>query len=118
MTVQGKQRKAILFAAYGVTFESRNPAAGVTDFRFVVACSGVAVAVMVFAGVVSVVSSKHLSWTEYRDFFDRSGTPDPPRPFEDRTLEWGVNTKNTWRTLLPDALLPPLFVVAWCALLF
>jgi hypothetical protein len=114
--------QTILFAAYGITW--KDPVAdGAQAFRNIVACAGIAVAVVTLVGVVTVIISKFLSWRDYKEFYE-SNTCYLPRPFkvegenpkvEGEKLEWGVRTWNTWLTLVPDVFLPIIFAGAWVA---
>jgi len=108
--------QTLLFAAYGVTFTSAGNDAHVDEFRRVVAYSGLSIALIVLVGVVALIRSKFRSWKAYRAFYVDSKTVDPPRPLDKGPLEWGVLTRNTFVTLLPDVLLPLVFVAAWSAL--
>lgn len=108
--------QALLFAAYGVTFDSKNTANTPHEFRTVVAWLGVSGAAIVLLGVVCLIYSKRRSWRDYHDFFVKPESPRLPEPLGEK-LEWGVRTKNTWGTLAPDFLLPFAFIGAWCVLL-
>jgi hypothetical protein len=111
--------QTILFAAYGVTLRSDFPDKA-NYFRNAVALAGLAVAIVTFLGVLTIIISKFLSWQQYRKFY-----PDPaektvsaksndsseklflPRPLHrKKPLQWGVNTTNTIFTLAPEVLLP------------
>jgi hypothetical protein len=121
--------QTILFAAYGVTLRS-DLAGENDDFRNVVALSGLAVALVTFAGVLAIVISKLLSWRQYRKFYPNprkeahstkcdnvSGKLYLPRPLNaGKPLQWGVNTINTVVTLTPEVLMPVIFFTAWLAL--
>jgi hypothetical protein len=109
--------QAILFAAYGLTVGSGSTDGGLDRFRKVVAGSGLSIALITLVGVVFIIRSKYLSWTAYRKFFKESGAPKLPRPLDREALQWGVNDRNTWLTLLPEALFPIVFIVGWCLLL-
>lgn len=106
--------QTILFAAYGVTLGPAGAAHAATAFREIVACLGAAVAMLMWIGIVALIRSKHLSFTRYRAYF---GNParELPGPLDRELLQWGVNTRNTYLALAPDALLPLAFVVAWLA---
>ncbi len=119
--------QTILFAAYGVSLRSDFVDKS-NEFRNVVALSGLAVAVVTFAGVLAIVVSKLLSWRQYRSFYPNPNT-DPtkpqdaseklylPRPLNGgKPLQWGVNTINTVVTLAPEVLLPAIFFAAWLTL--
>jgi hypothetical protein len=110
--------QTILFAAYGVTLRSDLADKG-NEFQTVVALSGLAVAVVTGLGVLALILSKCLSWWDYRRFF--SAQPpiglQLPRPLNERSLQWGVRTWNTFITLAPDVFLPIIFAVAWVFLL-
>jgi hypothetical protein len=109
----GLTTQAILFAAYGVALDSRIADEGI-GFRNIIAGSGLAVAAVTFLGVIFVVRSKRLSWKEYANFYYAARERYlPPQPLNNRPLQWGVETGNTWLTLLPDILLPLIFAVAW-----
>jgi hypothetical protein len=130
--------QTILFAAYGLTLRSDYfDKSG--DFRKVVACSGLLVAIITLIGVLAIINSKFLSWRMYRKFYPRnrnshkrnrfwpfkreqnappsSEEPELPGPLKGNSLQWGVNTFNTLVTLLPDVALPVIFAVAWLRLL-
>lgn len=110
--------QSILFAAYGVTFRSEGTGGeGLDTFRDVVAASGLAIAVITLVGVVALLISKLLSWQDYKRFFAGSETPNPPRPLDRKALQWGVRSWNTPFALLPDLLLPNVFIVGWLWLL-
>jgi hypothetical protein len=109
--------QAILFAAYGVTFDS-----GITvdqdpsDFRTAVSRAGLAIAVIVLIGVVALINSKRIAWRRYRSYFASPDHPNAvplPKPRDSRGLQWGVWTPNTIVALLPDVMLPIVFIVAW-----
>jgi hypothetical protein len=112
--------QTILFAAYGVTFGSEGD--GVETFRNVVAASGVSIAAIVFVSTVALLNSKRLSWKSYARFFGDPARQPPgpikqlPGPLKNEPLQWGVDTRNTWVALLPDVMLPVVFIVAWCFL--
>jgi hypothetical protein len=108
--------QTLLFAAYGVTFASASVGARIDEFRLVIAYSGLSIALIVLVGVIALIRSKFRSWKAYRAFYLDSKTVAPPRPLDTGPLEWGVLTRNTLVTLLPDVLLPLVFVVAWSAL--
>ena len=112
--------QAILFTAYGVTFRGAIDADLANSFRTVVAWSGVAVAVISALGVLALLRSKRLSYVEYRNYFEGCFGDSPqklPEPLDRQTLQWGVDTRNTWFTLVPDVLLPTVFVIGWLYLL-
>ena len=106
--------QTILFAAYGVTLGAATAGHAEAVFRKIIACLGAAVAMLMWIGIVALIRSKHLSFTQYRAYF---GDParEIPEPLDRELLQWGVNTRNTSLALAPDALLPLAFVVAWLA---
>ena len=106
--------QAILFAAYGVTFRGGTTADGVEKFRDVLSWSGLAIATITLISVLAMLNSKRLSWTTYKKFFEAPTTLDLPKPHHG--LEWGVHTVNTRIALLPEILLPIVFIVAWMLL--
>ena len=106
--------QAILFAAYGVTFQSESAGDVLREFRDIVAWSGIAIAITVFIGVCAHIIAKRLSWKEYKKFFDKE-TVDF-FPLNRRELRWGVKTRLTPWGLAPDMLLPLIFIGAWCYL--
>ena len=111
--------QSILFAAYGVTFESTRPDTEVMTFRIVVACSGFLIAVAALYGVAYLIKAKWRSWKEYQGYFARPDTPHLPDPLDGKPpklLEWGVETATTKRTLVPDVVPACVFIVAWLAL--
>lgn len=110
--------QAILFAAYGVTFERNYTDERLDRFRLVIGWSGLLIAAIVLVGVLGLIRSKRLSWKAYKDFFDGPQAPDLPTPFDGLQLEWGVNSHNTKLTLLHDVLLPMVFIGAWCFVSF
>ena len=109
--------QAILLAAYGVTFGSA-PTEELESFRDAVGWAGLSIAVLVLVGVLGLIRSKRRSWSTYKAFFDSSETLDPPKPLSRVPLEWGVETRNTHLTLLPDVLLPLVFIGAWALVIF
>jgi hypothetical protein len=104
--------QALLFTAYGVTFDSV-VTGELESFRDAVAGTGVTIAVLVLVGVLGLIRSKRRSWKTYKVFFGSSETLEPPRPLSRVPLEWGVETRNTYVTLLPDVFLPLVFIVVW-----
>jgi hypothetical protein len=109
--------QTILFAAYGLTFRIGSVDEVRDQFRDIVASSGLAIALIILVGMLALIRSKVLSWRAYKDFYDEEETPNPPRPLDRGPLEWGVHSRTTPLTLLPDVLLPLVFVMAWCLLL-
>ena len=107
--------QSILFAAYGVTLNATASGDLVSSFRRVVAVAGLLIAVFTWVGVVALINSKRLSFREYREYFDDPAV-DLPKPLNRRALQWGVDTRNTCFVLLPDVLLPLVFVGAWLVL--
>jgi hypothetical protein len=106
--------QGLLFAAYGVSFEPTMPDHVVDGFRRVVAGSGIAIALIMLVGVAALVNSKRLSWNNYRKFFlENSDTLRLPGPLADRSLQWGVDTRNTLVALFPELAIPIVFIVAW-----
>lgn len=106
--------QTILFAAYGLTLGTENANNSSQEFRDVIAWSGVSIAAIVLIGVLALIISKFQSWRGCRTFFDEEA----PRfyPLNRDGLQWGVKTKLTPLDLLPDVLLPVVFIVAWCSL--
>jgi hypothetical protein len=109
--------QAILFAGYGVTFRNQSTSEGLDRFRTVVAWSGLLIAAVILIGVIALIRSKLVSWRAYRDFFGEEGPPDLPRPLDREPLRWGVQSGNTLLALLPDVLLPIIFIGAWAHLI-
>jgi hypothetical protein len=109
--------QAILFAAYGVTFQGGSDEPGLRDFREVVAGAGLAIALITLVGVSALIISKLVAWRDYREFFARLDGRTLPEPFSGERLQWGVRTVNTVVTLAPDVLFPVVFALAWSALL-
>jgi len=109
--------QAILFAAYGLTFDGTITDEALEIFRVVVGFTGLSIAVIILVGVLALIESKHLSWEIYRDFYNGSGNPDLPKPLDRHSLQWGVETRNTHRALLPDLWIPVLFIAAWVTVL-
>jgi hypothetical protein len=108
--------QALLFTAYGVTFNATTVTSdGLHHFRLWIAVSGLAIAAIVFLGVLALIFSKWLSWKIYEEFY--RDHRDLPGPLDRTSLQWGVLTWNTPLTLLPDVLLPWVFIVAWSVLL-
>jgi hypothetical protein len=103
--------QTLLFAGYGVTFTAKGDDDGLGDLRNAVIGVGTATAILTFAGVFGVVRSKWLSWRDYQQFFGDGRRL--PAPLNSRKLQWGVRTRNTYATLLPDLLLPLGFAAAW-----
>ena len=120
-TTWGLTSQTILFAAYGVTLRSENLDKSKdlldisNDFRKVVVFAGLGVALVTFLGVVSIINSKRLSWRQYKKFYENHQLLQGP--LVKKPLQWGVSTLNTRLTLLPEALLPLIFVGAWLWLL-
>jgi hypothetical protein len=109
--------QTILFAAYGLTLRSDFVDKS-NEFRKVVAFSGLAVAVVTFLGIIGLIRSKRMSFRDYSEFYCPPSPKLPlPGPLEGKPLQWGVNTGNTWLTLVPDVSLPVIFAVAWLFLL-
>jgi hypothetical protein len=104
--------ETILFAAYGFSFGVASGDA----FRRVVASAGLSVAAITLLGIAFIIRSKRISWHDYKDFYAQRETPNPPSPLTN-PLQWGVRDGNTWWTLLPDLLLPVVFIAAWGYLL-
>ena len=67
-------------------------------------------------GVCRLIKSKNTSWEDYQAFYARSSNRGLPGPLAGKELEWGVKTANTREALLPDKLLPLVFVIAWSIL--
>ena len=114
--------QTILFAAYGVTFRGGAAAGDVRDFRTVVSWVGIAIAAAVFVGVLALINSKRIAWKDYRKYFkDPTASSDEarvalPEPVK-APLQWGVRTPNTCIALLPDLVLPIVFILAWASLM-
>ena len=113
--------QTILFAAYGLTL--KRDFVDMSDvFPKAVALTGLAVAVVTFFGVLAVINSKVMSWCQYRKFYNpkksdsTSKKLDLPQPLDEKPLQWGVKTWNTFLTLAPDVFLPLIFAVAWLCL--
>jgi len=111
--------QTILFAAYGVTLRSsvvdRNMG---SEFRKVVAWSGLTVAIVTFVGILALIISKYLHFRRYHKFYSPSSPKLPlPGPLEGEKLPWGVNTPTNLFTLVPDFFLPLIFTIAWLFLL-
>jgi hypothetical protein len=106
--------QTLLFTAYGVSF-GIDPDAG-RKFRYVVAGAGVALAVLLFIGIRSLIYSKRRSWEEYCKFYNSFAENHLPRPIV-RPLQWGVETRNTKVTLFPDQYMPVVFAIAWLIIL-
>ena len=109
--------QALLFAAYGVTFDTAGTDAEIAVFRYVVALSGLALGAVTLIGVLALIYSKFRSWRTYRAYYIRPKTLKPPEPLRDTRLEWGVYTPNTLVTLVPDVLIPVVFILAWSGLM-
>jgi hypothetical protein len=109
--------QSIIFAAYGIAFRSKSKPQAADEFRDAVAWSGFFIAAIVLFGVLFLINSKRRSWKDYEVFF-RDHAPKPPKPFDDGGLQWGVRTWNTRLTLLPEVLLPVVFIVAWLVLIY
>ena len=86
-------------------------------FPIVLSACAMAFAAISAFGVERLVESKEESRRRYADFFDSQEIIRPPSPFRNESLQWGVDTVNTRRSLLPDRLLPWIFVIAWLFLL-
>jgi hypothetical protein len=80
-----------------------------------VACSGLLIAAIVLLGVAALIRSKYISWKDYEGFFELN--PGLPGPLAERSLQWGVRNGNTHVSLLPDILLPIVFIVIWSVLI-
>jgi hypothetical protein len=77
--------QAILFTAYGLTFQA---AVSPVNFQHIIALVGVAVASLTWIGVAAVIFSKFFSWRLYRRFFCSDGHS-PPHPLDQRPLQLG-----------------------------
>lgn len=106
--------QTILFASYGVTFRAPDGDGMLEVFRVVVSVSGLLIALTMSYGVEKLIESKEKSWQQYRDRFTAEALVDP---LGNPELRWGVDTEHTRKTLLPDRLLPCVFIAAWCVLL-
>ena len=96
--------QTILFAAYGLSFQSRLELLPVAEhFRNVTEWSGIAIAIAVFVSVTASFMAKRLVWKDY------NGTH-PGTPF-------GVSTTITYVAFIADVVLPVAFAAAWIALL-
>jgi hypothetical protein len=80
--------QTLLFTAYGLALGIQDPDVS-RRFRYVVDGSGLALAVLIFIGINSLIYSKRKSWEMYRDFYDEYAENYLPRPLE-RPLKWGV----------------------------
>jgi hypothetical protein len=108
--------QAILFAAYGVTFDSKPKGEHIVLFQKVVSGAGSAIAVITFLGVVGLIRSKLTSWKDYREHYNQQRWLKPPEPVP-MPLPWGVRNRNTWLTLVPDIFLPIVFFFGWGAII-
>jgi len=114
--------QTILFAAYGVTFRVGSAAEDARDFRTVVSRVGIAIAAAVFVGVLALINSKRVAWKDYQKYFKDPGCSSNearvalPKPVK-APLQWGVRTPNTCIALLPDLVLPIVFILAWASLM-
>jgi hypothetical protein len=106
--------QTILMAAYGVSLNAKQQELA-TEFRAIVTRAGLIVALLTLVGVVAIINSKRISWQDYKNYYAASASL--PKPYRKRPLQWGVRTPNTWVTLLPDAFLPAVFIMAWSCLL-
>lgn len=107
--------ESILFAAFGLSFQSDQ---NVMAFRLVISSAAALFALTSWFGVARLVRSKEESWKIYEAYFIKHHDEVPlPGPLCEKTLQWGVETKNTRLTLLPDKVLPWIFVLAWSFLL-
>ena len=71
------------------------------------------IALIVLFGVLGLLRSKYLSWRLYEKVFKPDGQASLPGPLAEKSLQWGVDTRNTLLTLAPDVALPVVFMVAW-----
>ena len=94
--------QTVMFAAYGVALESGCDKAA--KFGTIVSVTAIFVALIMFVGVIAVIRSKKLSFNEYRSSFDPEA-------------EWGIETRTTIASLVPDGFLPLVFAVVWTWLL-
>lgn len=94
--------QTILFAAYGFSVRATNPRVA-DSFRQVTATSGIVIAALILLGILAGIAAKHSVWRDYR----RSHSNEP----------FGVRTWVTYVALVPDILLPVVFIVAWSAIL-
>jgi hypothetical protein len=115
LTVQG-----ILFTAYGITLTEASGNAHASTFRWVVAGIGLVLAGVTLVGVGAVINSKWQSFLAYKAFCNERGIDslEPHGASGVREVQWGVRTRNTRLTLLPDALTPAIFLTGWLVLLF
>lgn len=90
----------------------------VNRFRAVVALSGLLIALLILFGVFCLIRSKWLSWQQYKCFFGGARATDLPGPLRGESLPWGVDTPNTKLTMVPEAVLPIVFILAWGFLFF
>jgi hypothetical protein len=109
--------ESILFAAFGLTFRAVADTTAVDAFRYIVAASGLLSALAIWRGVRCLITSKHLSWEQYRDFYAKSANIELPRPLQGEPLPWGVDNNNTRRSLAPDQFQPAIFALAWVVLM-
>lgn len=105
--------QAILFAAYGLSFQNATSSLGdVEHFRHVVSYTGIALSVLTLVGVLAVIRSKLLDWKD----FDQHATKQSASVSPKGISQWGVRTGNTILSLFPDALFPVVMLVAWVLL--
>lgn len=90
--------QSILFAAYGIALGAANQEiAGF--FLKVTAISGIVIAGLILLGVVAGILAKRTVWKD------------------SKKKQFGVRTWITYMALIPDTLLPTVFIVAWLSIL-
>ena len=94
--------QTILFAAYAFSLDTQLlPAAA--SFRGVTAMSGLVIAALILVGVLCAIVAKRAVWKDYES--------------SHKGEQFGVRTRVTYVALVPDTVLPVVFIAAWAAIL-
>jgi hypothetical protein len=90
--------QSILFAAYGIALGSANQEIA-SFFLKVTAISGIVIAGLILLGIVAGMIAKRTVWKD------------------SKKKQFGVRTWITYLALVPDTLLPVVFIIAWLSIL-
>jgi hypothetical protein len=91
--------QSILFAAYGIALVATTNQEIANFFLKVTAISGTVIACLTLIGVISGILAKRTVWKD------------------SQKKQFGVRTWITYMALVPDALLPIVFALAWIFIL-